>query len=408
MADNVAITAGVGTTIAADEAVDGTLGTVKFQVVKLADGTLGGTDKLTITTADGALVNLGTNNDVTVTGSLTTVSTVTTCSTVTTLSQFGGNAINLGAGAVGTGTLRITLASDDPGVAKLGTIDADTSALFGCVAGTEVQCDIVGSLPAGTNNIGDVDVLSCALPTGASTAAKQPALGTAGTASSDVITVQGIAAMTPILSTLSGTNNIATVTTVTTLGTITNVVHVDDNSGSLTVDGAVTVTNATAANLKAEVTVAAAQTIAVTNAGTFAVQATCTNAGTFAVQQTPSTSGGLATFRSLDLDETEEEVKGSAGQVYKIRLTNFSTSPRYVKVYDNTAAGTTVGSTTPIDTITIPGAASASLPTVITENYGGNGWTFATGITVAATTALADADTGAPGANEVVVTVLYK
>lgn len=36
------------------------------------------------------------------------------------------------------------------------------------------------------------------LPSGASTAAKQPALGTAGTASADVITVQGIASMTAL------------------------------------------------------------------------------------------------------------------------------------------------------------------------------------------------------------------
>lgn len=39
------------------------------------------------------------------------------------------------------------------------------------------------------------------LPTGASTAAKQPALGTAGSASADVITIQGVASMTPILTT---------------------------------------------------------------------------------------------------------------------------------------------------------------------------------------------------------------
>lgn len=38
-----------------------------------------------------------------------------------------------------------------------------------------------------------------ALPTGAATAAKQPALGTAGTASADVLTVQGKASMTPLL-----------------------------------------------------------------------------------------------------------------------------------------------------------------------------------------------------------------
>jgi hypothetical protein len=55
-----------------------------------------------------------------------------------------------------------------------------------------------------------VDVVESALPTGAATAAKQPSLGTAGTASADVITVQGVTSMTPL--------------------------QVGDNSGSLTVD----------------------------------------------------------------------------------------------------------------------------------------------------------------------------
>jgi hypothetical protein len=52
MADNVAITAGAGTTIAADEVVDGTLGTVKAQFVKIMDGTLDGTTKLKIQAED--------------------------------------------------------------------------------------------------------------------------------------------------------------------------------------------------------------------------------------------------------------------------------------------------------------------------------------------------------------------
>lgn len=43
-----------------------------------------------------------------------------------------------------------------------------------------------------------VSASSLPLPTGASTAAKQPALGTAGTASADVITIQGIASMTAV------------------------------------------------------------------------------------------------------------------------------------------------------------------------------------------------------------------
>lgn len=41
--------------------------------------------------------------------------------------------------------------------------------------------------------------------TGVATAAKQPALGTAGSASADVITVQGIASMTPLAASQSGT-----------------------------------------------------------------------------------------------------------------------------------------------------------------------------------------------------------
>src|SRR6516162_11534063 len=50
MADNVAITAGSGTNIAADEVVDATLGTVKVQYVKLMDGTLNSVTKATVAT----------------------------------------------------------------------------------------------------------------------------------------------------------------------------------------------------------------------------------------------------------------------------------------------------------------------------------------------------------------------
>lgn len=54
----------------------------------------------------------------------------------------------------------------------LGTIDADTSALAGAVSGSEMQVDVVAALPAGTNNIGDVDVLSVVPGTGATNLGK--------------------------------------------------------------------------------------------------------------------------------------------------------------------------------------------------------------------------------------------
>lgn len=122
----------------------------------------------------------------------------------------------------------------------------------------------------------------------------------------------------------------------------------------------------------------------------------------------PHTSGGLSVFRSLDLDESEEEVKGSAGCLYKLRLTNRATTARYVKLYNDTAANVSVGTTTPIDTIVVPGAPSADLATVITEDYGGLGLTFSAALCLAATTGLADNDTGAPSANDVVASAYYK
>jgi hypothetical protein len=54
LADNVNVTAGTGTAIAADEVVDATLGTVKVQMIKIMDGTLDGTAKLGVYAEDAA------------------------------------------------------------------------------------------------------------------------------------------------------------------------------------------------------------------------------------------------------------------------------------------------------------------------------------------------------------------
>jgi hypothetical protein len=80
----------------------------------------------------------------------------------------GQAGIAAGAGAVGVTVPRVTLASDDPAVTALQLLD-------NAISGSEMQVDVVGSLPAGTNaigklaansgvDIGDVDVTS--LPAG--------------------------------------------------------------------------------------------------------------------------------------------------------------------------------------------------------------------------------------------------
>lgn len=116
----------------------------------------------------------------------------------------------------------------------------------------------------------------------------------------------------------------------------------------------------------------------------------------------PNASGeGLDIFRSLDLDETEEEIKGSAGKLYGYYFYNSNASARFLKFYNATAANVTVGSTTPVLTLGLPATSAGHVEFT-------NGIPFSTAMTAAATTGVADADTGAPSANDVVVNVFYK
>lgn len=195
-------------------------------------------------------------------------------------------------------------------------------------------------------------------------------------------------------------------------------IPVTDNSGSLTVDAPVgtpvfvRLSDGSSVISTLPVSLASVPSHAVTNAGTFAVQAA--QSGTWTVQPgntanttpwlvtpTPATSGGLSTFRSLDLDETEEDVKTSAGQVFGYYIANLAGSVRFVKFYNATAANVTVGSTTPVWTLPIPAGAAANVEF-------SHGVSFSTAISVAATTGVADNDAGAPGANEIICNVFYK
>lgn len=93
MADNVQVSSGTGTSIAADEVVDSTLGIVKVQYVKIMDGALDGTTKLGVgpngMKVDGSAVTQpisNTNLDVALSTRLKpsdTLSKVTTVDTIT-------------------------------------------------------------------------------------------------------------------------------------------------------------------------------------------------------------------------------------------------------------------------------------------------------------------------------------
>ena len=187
--------------------------------------------------------------------------------------------------------------------------------------------------------------------------------------------------------------------------TVDGSVSVDDGAGSLTVDdgGVALAVDATG---QGDVPVTLdSEVVAVDATGQGDVPITLDGesvAVTGSVALAPATSGGLAIFRSIDLDESEEAVKTSAGQLFGFYLYNDASSgKRYVKLYDDTVANVVVGTTTPVLTIPLDAGQGA-----VAEFA--NGIAFANAITIAATTGIADADTGAPGANEVVANVFYK
>lgn len=180
-------------------------------------------------TKDSALnTAIGTTSDSTVTSGFTTCSVIaclravanaaldTTPATIN-QTQVNGVTLSTGNGVAGTGVQRVTIASDNTAF----TVNAAQS---------------------GTWNVTNVSG-TVSLPTGAATAAKQPALGTAGTASSDVISVQGIASMTPLQTRNSGTS---TPVRVVSAAASTNLTEIADSGGCrvVSVSGAVARTSA--------------------------------------------------------------------------------------------------------------------------------------------------------------------
>lgn len=297
--------------------------------------------------------------------------------TVTPMEAGGGTEAN---------ALRVTLASDSTGVVSVddngGSLTVD-----GTVAATQ----------SGTWNVTNVSG-TVSLPTGAATLAEQQTQTTALQLIDDTVATLGTTTYTEATTKgliIGAVRRDAD----TTLANTTNEVaplQVDAN-GRLKVEA---FSGETLPVSLASTTITG--TAAVTQSGTWTVQPGNTaNTTPWLVTPTPATSGGLSTFRSIDIDETEEDVKTSAGQVFGWYLTNLATTRRYIKFYNATAASTTVGSTPPFLTIPLDAGQSANVEWV-------NGISFSTAICVAATTALADADTGAPGANEVVGNIFYK
>ena len=120
-----------------------------------------------------------------------------------------------------------------------------------------------------------------------------------------------------------------------------------------------------------------------------------------------TTLPGLTPYRNLDVDETEDQVSASAVNIGWLHVMNTTNEPLFLKLFNATAASVTVGTTTPTNTFMIPtqGDANGAGVTIAIPD---GGLIYSTALTIACTTALADADTGAPGANACIVNLGYR
>lgn len=166
----------------------------------------------------------------------------------------------------------------------------------------------------------------------------------------------GVAADAPV-----GGGTESGVLRVTVASDSTGVLSVDDNGGSLTVDGTVAVSSLTT---------------------------------------------GWTPLVNLDVDETEDAIKATSGRLGWIHAVNLTSTKQYLKFYDDTVANVVVGTTTPVLTFPLPTMGDTN-GAGFTINFGPQGIAFANAITVAATTGFANNDTGAPAANAVILNVGY-
>ena len=387
MADSaVAITAGSGTNI--DTRTEATNSNHR-QVVVLGDpSTNAGVAPVDATA--GLKVDLGADNDVTVTGAaLTALQLIDDAVYVDDADWTDSTSKHLLVGGLFQGTPQ-TITDGDVGpfqvtangyliVSVNGTVTVDGSGVTQPVSGTvtanlgATDNAVLDSIDAAVNGTLVVDGSGVTQPISGTVTANLGATDNAVLDAIDSNTDYGA---------VTGAGTETGALRVTLANDSTGVISVDDNAGSLTVDNA-DITTIAGAVTGSEMQV---DVVAALPAGTNTVGD---------VGLATRTSGGVGVYYDNDLDETAVVVKAGAGQIYFIHAINLHTAPLYLQLFNVAQGSVTVGTTAPTMQFVIPsqGDANGAGFTIAIPQ----GIAFGTAITAAAST---DSEgNGAPGAN---------
>lgn len=200
----------------------------------------------------------------------------------------------------------------------------------------------------------------------------------------------------------TATNPLRVDPTGTTTQPVSGTVTANAGTGTFTVGGTVTVQQATATNLKVDLSGTAANataikvdgsavtqpvsgTVTANQGGTWTVQPGNTaNTTPWLVQDVGQATGGMSFF-TASLTSTKQQVKATGGTIYGITAVNNGSALAYIQVFNKASANVTVGTTAPDYVVPVPAPSSGTAGAGIREEYA-KGLSFGTGITVACTT----------------------
>lgn len=368
-------------------------GTVNQGTVGIVAPASGGPVAIPGDATNGLLVNLGTNNDVTVTGSVT----ANAGTNLNTSSLLTTTAHDAAFGTAGTADTQVRTVQGIASMTPL-LVNPGTAANYGIY--TEDAAETAGANLVMAGSVRRDTAASSANVTGDNATLNTDANGKLWT-NSEVTTLAGTA-----ISTGNGTSG-AGVQRVTIASDSTGTVAATQSgSWSLAANQSVNVAQmngvATSMGNGASGTGVQRVTIASDSTGQVALAAGSNTVGNVGV--VPVTSGGLSISRTISAATTNStNAKGSAGQVYGWYISNINAAARYVKFY-NKATAPTCGTDTPVITLAIPGNTAGAGTNV---NFAG-GIAFGTGIGYCITTGSADNDTGAVAASDLIVNLFYK
>lgn len=359
-------------------------GTVNQSTVGLVFPASGGPVAAPGNATDGLLVNLGANNDVTVTGSVT-----------------ANAGTNLNTSAL------LTTAAHDAAFGTAGSPDAQVRSIQGIASGTPVGVQSNGANLATETSVDGLEGGIGAAADAAATAGSTGSLNAKGR----LITSQLDAIQTAVQlidNIVSGAgvnitqmNGVAVTMGAGNTGTgVQRVIEATDSQLSAGVgatgDAAATAGSTGSLNAKLRLMSSQLDTIS-TNLSSLLTSSQLVD--------DDQTGASMHHRVSVGTTEDEHEVKGSAGRLFSITATNTNAAVRYLRCANQVAASTTPGTTSVWYGMAIPGATTGA---GFTASFGPAGVAFSTGLTCWLVTGAAETDVAEVAANEINVNYVYK